>query len=159
MLRSALRRRETWLLKVFENRVLRKIFRPRSREVTKDGRKLRNAGVKCIKKLHDLYSLPKTFSGEYSGECDQLRKMRRRRMWRELRRSEMQREFWCGNPKQKRIIFRPRLRIKDDIKTDLKEHYRRFESGLSGSAKAHTTAVLNRLMRTFGFKKCRDFLV
>jgi hypothetical protein len=58
----------------------------------------------------------------------------------------MHREFWCGNPKQEGNIFRPRLRLKDGIKTDLKEHYRRFESGLSGSAKAHMTPVLNTLM-------------
>jgi len=37
------------LLRVFENRALRKIFRPRSREVIEDGRKLHKAGVKCIK--------------------------------------------------------------------------------------------------------------
>lgn len=48
---------------------------------------------------------------------------------------------------------RPRPRLKGDIKTDFKEHYRRFESGLSGSAKAHTTAVLNLWVS----KKCRDF--
>jgi hypothetical protein len=109
------------------------------------------------KKLHDLYPLPKVFSGEYSGECDLLRTMRWRGTWRELRRSDMLREFWCGNPKQKRTIFRPRLRLKDCIKTDLKEHYRRFESGLSGSAKAHTTAVLNTLMNFWVSKNAGIF--
>jgi hypothetical protein len=37
-------------LRVFENRVLRKIFRPRRDEVTGEWRKLHN------KELHDLYS-------------------------------------------------------------------------------------------------------
>jgi len=38
-------------LRVFENRLLRKIFQPKRKEVIKDGRKLHN------KKLHDLYFL------------------------------------------------------------------------------------------------------
>jgi hypothetical protein len=45
--------REERRLRVFENRVLRKIFRPRRDEVTGEWRKLRNEG------LNDLYSLPK----------------------------------------------------------------------------------------------------
>ena len=75
---------------------------------------------------------------------------------RELRRREMYREFWCGNPK-KRTIFRPRLRLKGGIKTDLKEQYRRFESGLSASAKAHTTAVLNTAMNLWVSKNAGIF--
>jgi hypothetical protein len=51
---------ETWSLtlreehrpRVFENRVLRKIFGPKSDEVTGEWRKLHN------KELHDLYSSP-----------------------------------------------------------------------------------------------------
>ena len=74
-------------------------------------------------KRNDLYSLPKAFNGELNVGCDQLRTKIRRRMWRELRRSEMYREFWCGNPKQNRTIFRPRLRLKDGIKTDLLTWY------------------------------------
>jgi hypothetical protein len=68
----------------------------------------------------------------------------------------MHREFWCGNQKQKRTIFRPRLRLKNGIKMALKEHYRRFERGLSGSATAHTGRFKhgNGLL---GFKKWRDF--
>jgi hypothetical protein len=69
----------------------------------------------------------------------------------------MHREFWCGNPKQNRTIFRPRLNLKDGIKTDLKKHYRRFESGLSDSAKAHRTAVLNTVMNAWVTKNVGNF--
>jgi len=106
---------------------------------------------------NDLYSLPEVFSGEFSVECDQLRTKIRRRMWRELRRSEMYREFWCGNPKQNRTIFRLRLTLKDGIETNFKEHYRRFESGLTASAKVHTTAVLNTAMNIWVSKNAGIF--
>jgi hypothetical protein len=42
--------REEHRLRVFENRVLRRIFGPKGEEVTGEWRKLRN------KQLHDLYS-------------------------------------------------------------------------------------------------------
>jgi hypothetical protein len=41
-------------LRVFENRVLRRIFGPKRDEVTGECRKLHN------KELHDLYSSPRT---------------------------------------------------------------------------------------------------
>jgi hypothetical protein len=44
--------REERRLKVFENRVLRRVFRPKRDEVTGDWRKLHN------EELNDLYSLP-----------------------------------------------------------------------------------------------------
>jgi hypothetical protein len=44
--------REEYRLRVFENRVLRRIFGPRRREVTVGWRKLHS------KELHDLYSSP-----------------------------------------------------------------------------------------------------
>jgi hypothetical protein len=44
--------REEHRLRVFENRVLRRIFGPRRDEVTGDWRKLRN------EELHNLYSSP-----------------------------------------------------------------------------------------------------
>jgi hypothetical protein len=46
------RLREEHRLRVFENRVLRRIFGPKSDEVTGEWRKFHN------KKLHDLYSSP-----------------------------------------------------------------------------------------------------
>jgi len=47
--------REKRRLRVFENRVVRRIFGPKRDEVTGDWRKLRN------KKLNDLYSSPNIF--------------------------------------------------------------------------------------------------
>jgi hypothetical protein len=44
--------REEHRLRVFENRVLRRVFGPKRDEVTGEWRKLHN------KKLHDLYSSP-----------------------------------------------------------------------------------------------------
>jgi hypothetical protein len=44
--------REERRLRVFENRVLRKVFGPKRYEVTGEGRKLHN------EELNDLYSLP-----------------------------------------------------------------------------------------------------
>jgi hypothetical protein len=44
--------REEHRLRVFENRVLRRIFGPRRDEMTGESRKLHN------KELHDLYSSP-----------------------------------------------------------------------------------------------------
>jgi hypothetical protein len=53
--------REERRLKVFENRVLRRIFEPRWDEVTGEWRKRHN------EKLHDLYSSPNTFRVIKSG--------------------------------------------------------------------------------------------
>jgi hypothetical protein len=49
---SSLTLREEHRLKVFENRVLRRIFRPKRDELTGEWRKLHN------QELHDMYSSP-----------------------------------------------------------------------------------------------------
>jgi hypothetical protein len=61
--------REKRRLRVFENRVLRRVFGPKRDEVTRKWIKLHN------EELNDLYSLPNIFSGgkieknEMSGSC------------------------------------------------------------------------------------------
>jgi hypothetical protein len=65
MTRGSLTFREERRPKLFENRVLRRIFGPKRDEVTREWRKLHN------EELNDLYSLP------YTVRVIKYRKMRR----------------------------------------------------------------------------------
>jgi hypothetical protein len=81
--------REEHRLRVFENRVLRRIFGLKRDEVTREGRKLHN------EKLNDLYSSP---------NIDRVIKSRRMR--------------WTGNVArtgEKRGLYRENLREKDHL--------------------------------------------
>jgi hypothetical protein len=100
--------REGHRLRVFENRVLRKIFGPK-REEDGSWRKLHND------ELHDLYSLPNIV---------RVIKSRRMRWAGHVARMGEGRgvyRFLVGRPEGKRPLGRPRLRWKDDIKRDLRE--------------------------------------
>ena len=101
--------REERRLRVFENRVLRRVFGPKRDEVTGEWRKLHN------EELRDLYSLPNI-----------MRVVKSRRMrWaghvvcmgdgRGVHRVLM------GKPEGRRPLGRHRCRWKDDIKMDLHE--------------------------------------
>ena len=83
--------REERRLRVFENRVLRRVFGPKRDEVAGDWRKLHN------EELSDLYSLPNI-----------VRVVKSRRM------------RWAG-PEGRRPLGRPRHRWEDNIKTDFQE--------------------------------------
>jgi hypothetical protein len=68
--------REEHSLRMFENRVLRKIFWPKKDEVTGDWRRLH------IEEVYDLYSSPKSFSyqfnnNEMGGTCGTCRRQER----------------------------------------------------------------------------------
>jgi len=108
---------ETWSLtlkeerrlRVFENRVLRRVFGPKRDEVTGEWRKLHN------EKLRDLYSLPNI-----------VRMVKSRRM----RWAGHVARMWdgrgvhtvlVGKPEGKRLLGRPRHRWEDNIKMDLRE--------------------------------------
>ena len=88
---------ETWLLtlrekrrlRVFENRVLRRVFGPKRDEVTGEWRKLHN------EELSDLYSLPKIVRVVKS------RRMRWRGTWRVWGRGEGCTGFWWGNLRER----------------------------------------------------------
>jgi hypothetical protein len=101
--------REEHRLKVFENRVLRRIFGPKRDEVTGDWRKLQNG------ELQNLYSSP-----------DIIRQIKSRRMrWagHVARMGEGGNVYrvLVGKPEGKRPLERPRRRWEDGIKMDLRE--------------------------------------
>jgi hypothetical protein len=101
--------REEHRLRVFENRVLRRIFGPKRDEVTGDWRKLYN------EELHNLYASPNI-----------IRMMKSRRMrWagHVARMGEKRNPYriLVGKPERKKPLGRPRCRLADSIKIDLRE--------------------------------------
>jgi hypothetical protein len=94
---------------VFENRVLRGMFRPRRDEVTGKWRKLQN------KELRDFYSSPsiiriiKSRRMRWPGHAARMRKKRNAYM------------LLVGKPEGKRLLGRPRCRWVDNVRMDLGE--------------------------------------
>jgi hypothetical protein len=105
----SLKLREEHRLRMFENRVLRRIFGPKRDEVTGEWRKLHN------EELHDLYSSPsmirliKSRTMTWAGHIAQMGKKRHAY------------GFLVGKPEGKRPLGRPRCRWMDNIKKDLGE--------------------------------------
>jgi hypothetical protein len=101
--------REEHKLRVFENRVLRRIFEPKRDEVMGRWRKLHN------EELHNLYSLPsiiriiKSRRMRWAGHIAQMGETRN--VYRLL----------VGKPEGKRPLGRPRRRWIDNIQMDLLE--------------------------------------
>jgi hypothetical protein len=96
-------------LRVFENRVLRRIFGPKRDEVTGEWRKLHK------EELHDLYTSPNIF---------RVRKWRIIRWAGHLARMGERRGAYrilVGKPEGKRPLGSPRCRWEDNIKVDLQE--------------------------------------
>jgi hypothetical protein len=96
-------------LRVFENRLLRRIFGPKRNEVTEEWRKLHNA------ELHNLYSSP-----------DIIRQIKSRRMrWaRHVACMGEERKVYkalVGQPEERRQLGRARRRWEDRIRMDLRE--------------------------------------
>jgi len=94
-------------LRVFENRVLRRILGPKRDEVTGEWRKLHN------EELNDLYCSPNT-----------MRMIKSRMRWAvhvaRMERGEVYRVL-VGKPERKRPLGRHRRRWEDNIKMDLQE--------------------------------------
>jgi hypothetical protein len=101
--------REEHRLRLFENRVLKRIFGPKRDEVTGGGRKLHN------EELHGLYSSPSI-----------VRVIKARRMRWAVHVADMG-EVRCaynilvGRPEGRRPLGRPRRRWEDNIKMNLWE--------------------------------------
>jgi hypothetical protein len=101
--------REEHRLRVFENRVLRRIFGPKREEVTGEWGKLHN------EELHDLYSLPSII---------RIIKSRRMRWVGHVARMGVKRNAYrllVGKAEGKRPLGRPRRRWVDNIRMDLGE--------------------------------------
>jgi hypothetical protein len=89
---------------MFENRVLRGIFRPKRDEVTGDWRKLHN------EELHNLYASPNI-----------IRRMRWAGHVARMGEPRNAYRILVGKPEGKRPPGRPRRRWVDNIKMDLRE--------------------------------------
>jgi len=108
---------ETWLLtqgkkgrlRVFENRVMRRIFGPKRDKATGELRQLHN------EELNDLYASPNTIS------VIQLRRMRWAGHVASMRERRCVYRVLVGKPEGKRPLKRLRHRWEDNIKTDLQE--------------------------------------
>jgi hypothetical protein len=100
--------REEQRLRVFENRVLRRIFGPKRDEVTGEWRRLRN------EELNDLYSSPNI----------RVIKSRRMRWEGHVARMGEKRGAYrilVERPEGRQPLGRPRRRWEDNIKMDLEE--------------------------------------
>jgi hypothetical protein len=102
--------RDEHRLRVYENRVLRRIFGPKSDEVTGGWRTLHNE-----EQMHGLYSLPSI-----------VRVIKARRIrWagHVVRMGEVRDAYGIlvGRPEERRPLGRPRRRWEDNIKMDLRE--------------------------------------
>ncbi|KAJ4429378.1 hypothetical protein ANN_21535 [Periplaneta americana] len=101
--------REVHRLRVFENKVLRKIFGAKRDEVTGEWRKLHNA------ELHALHSSP--------GIVRNIKSRRLRWAGHVARMGESRNAYrvLVGSPEGKRLLGKPRRRWEDNIKMDLRE--------------------------------------
>jgi hypothetical protein len=100
--------REEHRQRMFENRVLRRIFGPKRVEVTGEWRKLHN------EKLHNLYSSPNIIR--------QIKSRRMRWAGHAVRMGEERNVYrvLVGKPEGKRTLGRPRRRWEDGIGIDLR---------------------------------------
>jgi len=99
--------REKCRLRVFENRVLRRVFGPKRDEVTGEWRKLHNEELKDLYSLPDIVQVVKSRRMRWAGHV--VRMGEGRGVHRVL----------VGKHERKRPMGRPRRRWEDNIKMDL----------------------------------------
>ena len=102
--------REERRLRVFENRVLRRIFGPKRNEVTRELRKLHN------EELIDLYSSPNIV---------RVIKLRRMRWAGHVARMGEMSGFWWGNPREREHLEDPGV----DGRIILRRIFRKWDVG------------------------------
>jgi hypothetical protein len=96
-------------LRVFENRVLRRIFEPKRDEVTREWRKLHNEELFCLYSSNNIVWMLKLRRMRWAGHVALMEE--RRGVYRVL----------VGKPEGKIPLGRPKLRWEDNIKMDLQE--------------------------------------
>jgi len=101
--------REECRLRVFENRVLRRVFGPKRDKVRGESRKLHN------EELSDLYSLPNIV------RVVKLRRMRWAGHVARMGEGRGVHRILVGKPEGRRPVGSPRCRWEDNIKRDLQE--------------------------------------
>jgi len=108
---------ETWSLtlteecrlRVFENRVFRRIFGPKGDEVTGEWRKLHNEELNVLHSSPSIVQMIKPKRMRWAGHVARMGEGRG--VYRVL----------VGKPERKRPLWRPRRRWEDNIKMDLQE--------------------------------------
>jgi hypothetical protein len=101
--------REEHRLKVFENRVLRRIFGPKRDEVTGEWRKLHNEELRGLYSLLSIIRIIKSRRMRWEGHVARIGD--KRNAYRLL----------VGKPERKRPLGRSRRRWMDNIRMDLGE--------------------------------------
>ena len=101
--------REERRLKIFENRVLRRIFGLKRDEVTGEWRKLHNEKLNDLNRSPNIVRVIKLRRIRLVGHVASMRKVRG--VYRDL----------VGKPYGKKPLGRPRRRLEDNIKMDLQE--------------------------------------
>ena len=111
--------REERRLRVFENRVLRRIFGLKRDGVTGEWRKLHNEKINELQCSSNIIGVIKSRRMRFAGHVARMRE-----------REAMHTGFWWGNLEGKRSLGTPRCRWEDNIEMNLQEVARGTETGL-----------------------------
>ena len=103
--------REEHRLRVFENRVLRRVFGPKRDEVTGEWRKLHNEELRGLYSLPNIVQVVKSRRMRWAGQVARMGK--ERGVHRVLVGILKERDYW--------LLEIPRRRWEDNIKMDLQE--------------------------------------